>query len=233
MHDKSTIPYVYIYLLLDPDSFVPFYAGQTKDLKDASQRHRRRIGKTFSMEVIAVVAPDHADDEERFWIAALRECGYPLTNKTTGGQHSYIMAADVREKIGARFRGIPLSAEHRAKLSEARTGMILPPETRIRIGAAVRARWEDPESADRMRQGLIKGQQFHRTHQTEEARARISATLKGVSKSEETRARMKAAQQNRSPFSDEARAKMSASQKARFARGNHPLSSSSKSPDGS
>jgi hypothetical protein len=216
MPRKRTTSCVYIYLLLDPETLRPFYVGQTCYFKERMSRHTKLRHRSFTPEIIAVVAPHEADDEERYWIASLRQRGYAMENKTTGGQHAYVMDAEVREKIGARHRGMKRSVEAIAKMSAARMGIILPPETRARIGLAVRARWEDPESAERMRQGLVKGKQFHRTYQTDITRARISAATKGVPKSAETRARMSEAQRNRPPRTQEARERMSAAQKKRF-----------------
>lgn len=85
MPDYS-IPPVYIYLLLNPETLQPFYVGLTSNVAERMSNHRKLRSESFTYELIDVVAHERANDEERFWIDALREHGCTLTNKAPGGR---------------------------------------------------------------------------------------------------------------------------------------------------
>lgn len=247
MPEQSTIPYVYVYFLLNPETLVPFYVGQTKDPDTRIKRHRDQKRDPFIFEPISIVTLEQADEEERFWIAALRERGYTLQNKTSGGQRSYTPSEEVRAKISAKIMVIAASLEWRQKIRERNRGVPFTPERCQNISAALR-RYHAAHPKPRKSKPELRGRQpmteeqharrsasskaymaslptlpprlidlmpkptppaptpvrevrtdrgFYAHSHTEEARAKISATMKGVPKSAETRERMRIAQQNR------------------------------------
>jgi hypothetical protein len=195
MPDQSTIHFTYIYLLLDPFDMKPRYVGQTRnptrrlyhhlrDKRDTPKRHwldgLAIWGVDPIIEVIAVIDPGDADEEERFWIAGLLERGYHLTNATSGGDGHFT-----------------LSASARAKIAKANAGLVRTPEFRARVSEVSLERWKDPVArAEMIARSAAARTGLRRGPRPEEERAKISATMKGVPKSAETRERMRIARLN-------------------------------------
>lgn len=130
-------------------------------------------------------------------------------NGTTGGDVGLEHSPATLAKMSASLRGQNKSAEHRAHISEALKR--IPPETRAKMNDAQRGLKRTPEQIERMRVASFK-------KNTEEVKAKIRATLKGrrtVSAEGYARGAAKRTGQKRS---DETRAKMSAAQRRRFAR---------------
>ena len=139
----------------------------------------RKYGKdAFEHQVVAVAASkEELDNLEKCWIIFLnsRENGY---NVTAGGEGSpgHIVSEESRAKMSAAKKGHKFgvgrvqSAETRSKIAAKHIGKCnLSPEGRMAIAEASR----------------------NRKH-TEEAKAKISATHKGVTQSDESRAKISA-----------------------------------------
>lgn len=76
---------------------------------------------------------------ERFWIAYYRAHGHILLNCNDGGLGGWL-GTEASAKTSAKLRGVPKSAEHRAKLSAAKMGKpsthIVTDEYRAKLSAA-------------------------------------------------------------------------------------------------
>ena len=195
-----------IYALTDPNTHEVRYIGRAKDLTVRLKRHWRGLGRSHvakwisalkrhgqrpGVTVLQTVSASCICNAERYWIAHYRALGCPLTNIGDGGEGGMPGAKhseETKAKIGAAHRGKIVSAEARARMSEAQR-RAMTQERRAEIGAASRNR-------------------------SPEANARIGEANRGRSPSEETRAKISAASKGR-PQSEEARRKRSEALKGR------------------
>lgn len=201
-----------IYGLADPRDGALRYIGITSTPLAARLRShvysRRFQDAGFEPEIFEVEtysSEQGARDAERFWIAYFRGLGCDLLNVSPGGA---LMADSSRAKLSAACRGrsvwnkgIPRSAETKAKLSAANSGRRLPEETRARMRAAAMSRCPHAPAT----------------------RAKIAASLIGNRRAAGTRPsalnRALTAERNRGRvWTPEARAKIAAANRARWAR---------------
>jgi len=91
---------------------------------------------------------------ECFWIAQGRGLGWALINLTRGGDglSGFSHSAVTRAKLSRALMGHSVSDETRRKMRENKktvarpwAGKQRPPETRAKVAATLRARWQDPE----------------------------------------------------------------------------------------
>ncbi len=143
---------VAIYGLDDPRSGELRYIGKTKNpahrlyqhVKPAHlHRHTHRshfitsVVEAGLMPIMRILAWVHVDEwmaAERFYIAEARRLGYRLVNTTDGGQGT---------------NGIKPTPEFRAKVSATLKGHPVLPGTRLKMGAAARARWARMTAVER------------------------------------------------------------------------------------
>lgn len=144
---------VTIYALRDPDTNDVKYIGATvrtlarrldghmSKPKRASPRDEwiwslRASGKRPSIEALEVASEDDAETVECFWIAQARGLGWPILNVCRGGKG--FTAAQTPEHKG-KIRSALLGREirWRDKISAARMGHEVSPETRARIAATI------------------------------------------------------------------------------------------------
>jgi group I intron endonuclease len=180
------------------------------------------------------------DFYERMWIDVFSDRGHRLLNKTSGGQ-----------------RGTSMSPEVRRKLSEARTGKVQTQETKDKISnwwkeygprgeshpnfgreisEETRKKMSDAKSGE-SHWAFGTGGETHynygRKH-TEETKKKVSEALTGITRSEETRAKMsvsmsgeknphfgKPAHNRGIPMSEKTKRKLSESKKGKPNRGRH------------
>lgn len=177
----------FVYGLVDPISRIPFYVGESTI---GMRRPRAHASKGWTYDVVilepvgdptAPVAsicpwlpegrnPTALHEAERWWIALGRAFGWPLRNRTDGGEGTHghqhgpetrakmsdarrgrVLTPETREKISASRRGQPFSAEHRAKLSAIQVGQRRGPlsaETRAKIAAAKTGRPSAPFTSE-------------------------------------------------------------------------------------
>ena len=140
--------YGIVYLLIDGTNDKEYVGQTTRTVEERFNEHKKSdflIGRAI-----------RAHGEENFVIAILKKCetseeldhwekhfiksrntmspnGYNLTD---GGERNFIMLPETRAKMSASHSGeknynfgVPMPAEQRAKLSAARKGKPLPPET--------------------------------------------------------------------------------------------------------
>lgn len=201
------------------------YVGQSIDIDRRWREHakgasgsgilHRAIAKygwsAFDVKVLELCAQDDLNVVEQKWVAEIGSMHPAGFNLTTGGAQ-FKVTDEVRRLISertrdfmtpewiaaraAKIRGVPKSAEHRAK-----------------IGAAHKASEANTARLIAMAR-----------NQSAESREKISIAHRGKKASAETRAKLSASKKGqrlgvkRPPFSDETKARMSASAKARCAR---------------
>lgn len=113
----------------------------------------------------------------------------------------------------AKIKGVPLSAEHRRKISESEKGKFVSAETRARMAVATKGRKHSAETK-------LKMAETRKGHAVSlETRAKLSKSNVGQRRSEATRARMSAASKGKpkGPQSAEHRARTSEARKRYWA----------------
>lgn len=117
-------------------------------------------GLKYTITVLEHLAGiDGLDAAEIRWIAYGRECGWPLTNITAGGN------------VGARGR--KLTPDQITRLIARNTGRVFSPETRAKMSAARKGKKSSPEAIEKTRLANTGKKR------TPEQCARISASLMG------------------------------------------------------
>lgn len=126
----------------------------------------------FLLEVIERPALDQLNERERYWIAELS----PAYNMTAGGDGVVGLTPEASKKRSERLSGRVFTAETRRKISEAKQGKILGPqseetrrkigegnrgkvrslETRAKISAAKKGRTCPPEVREKLRDAAKK-----------------------------------------------------------------------------
>ena len=210
-----------IYGLVDPRTLMVRYVGlSARGLKrplhhgkdfalagDRSYKARwiralRAEGLDYAIAVLQESTKESLSDDERWWIAFGRACGWPLTNLTEGGcgRLGLSHTDETRARIAAGNRGKVFSEETRARMRAAQLGKTLSPETRAKLSAARRGN-----------KNAVGNKIWVGRKHSEESKAKMSASLSGRRPSEETRKKMSAAQTGRK-HSEQSRAAMHAAQ---------------------
>lgn len=130
--EKVQEPTHFVYGLVDPVTKLVFYVGQSTRGMKRPKSHREK-GWKFAIAILEVTDdprrivesvchwlgiknPTALSEAERYWIAYGRACGWPLRNKTHGGEG--VRATDeVRKRMSAAHLGNDHTDEYRAKLS--------------------------------------------------------------------------------------------------------------------
>lgn len=135
-------------------------------------------------------------------------------NVSFGGDISPTLNPETARRGGLKRRGIPKSAEHRAKISASLMGHGHTVEARAKIGAAFMGRKLTVEH-----RAKIAAAGIGRTH-TQESKQKMSANMRGKIVSTETRAKLSAAITGRKvgPQSDATKQKISNANRAAWAR---------------
>lgn len=133
------MPGSFVYGLIDPTTRLVFYIGQTSRGRQRLNEHLRK-GWLFDVVILEVVDDPNAESDslcpwlpcgrkprrlfelERYWVALGRAFGWPLLNRTDGGE-------------GVRVDASPST---RAKMSESHKGKRHSQESRARIASATR-----------------------------------------------------------------------------------------------
>lgn len=223
----------YVYVLFRPWDGSPFYIGKGKWNRwlvhqSRTRRHSNlRLTNIFEkasrlgMEIPKVKVRSGLTESEAFKVeialitAIGRGKGSPLVNLTDGGEGASNPSEESRIKRGAAIRGIPRSAETKAKISAKLLGHEQSVEARIKIGLKSKAMWTNPETRSFL-SGVNRG-----VKRSKEFRDKVSAFHKGRTPSIETRSKMSIAAKGRK-HSQEARQRMSESQRKRFIMAENP-----------
>ena len=136
------MPVFYTYLWLREDG-TPYYVGKGSGDRATQSTKYHRPPKDKSLILIQdFPTEEDAFSAEKFLVEyyGRKETGTgPLINRTDGGKGGmtgYKHSKETREKISKNFvgrRGKPCSAEHKEKLSKARSGLVLSTQWRQRI----------------------------------------------------------------------------------------------------
>ena len=162
----------YVYLHLKSDSGQPFYVGKGKGSRATCRHNRSRHWENVVRKhglIVNVVASDL--DEELAFLAEMelidqyRRLGFPLVNKTIGGD-GVSMTGPAREAFIMKMRDPEVNARRRASLS--RSWKV----DRERRAAALREASSRPETKARLRAAAA------RNNAKKEVRAKISESAK-------------------------------------------------------
>lgn len=212
-----------VYGLIDPRDGSLRYVGKSTSGLHRARQHARPFalknefthkanwvrslvaaGLTPEIEVLEEAVREVLADAEHFWIAYFRGLGCDLTNLTDGGDGTlgWKPSDEVKSKISAatkgRGRGVPKSAEHRAKIAESNrkvdrsylVGRVKTAEERARLSAALKGKPKDPAAVAK-RAAALRGK-FPPEHY-----AALAKRLTGSKRTPEQRARMGEAQRRR------------------------------------
>ncbi len=128
-------------------------------------------GAAYEVVVLEeVTSSEELSDREIAWIAEGRRLGWPLLNRTPGGEGV---------PLGFRF-----SKERNKRISASCLGRVHSPETRAKISATKTGVKRSPEAVER---SASKLRGVRRSPRPPEVRAKIAASLRGFKQTEETR----------------------------------------------
>lgn len=132
----------FIYCLTDPGSRIPRYFGKADDPQDRYRRHLidrkklrhlycarwvkglKKAGKRPDLHVLCEVPQDDFSRFEKAFIILGKQCGFPLTNLSDGGEgvSGRTNSPETRAKISAAKKGFKLSPSHYAAFTGAWRG---------------------------------------------------------------------------------------------------------------
>ena len=123
---ETPVPLLTIYALEESGRYI--YVGATARRK-MREREQGRIfaGREVTFHVLEEDPPDGLQAAERRWIAYGQAEGWPLENRSAGGEPSrlgVVESAETRAKKRASHLGLRSSAEHRASQSAALVGRV-------------------------------------------------------------------------------------------------------------
>ena len=179
-----------------------FYVGSARNIRQRLSAHRSmlRAGKhhsphlqrawivygadAFRISTLELVEPDLLLEREQFWIDRLRasdpDCGFN-TAAVAGTRVGVPQSPEARKKMSLAGKGRPKSAEHRAKIGEGNKGKIRTQEYKNNLAVIAKKMSTTPE---RMAASVIGGKM-------------TGGWNKGISPSEEVRAKMSASAKKR------------------------------------
>jgi group I intron endonuclease len=134
---------IYLIKCTRPDGLPLYYVGQAinirdrwnehkRDLRSGSHRNRhmqnvwRKYGESaFSLVVLDACAADDLDESEQWWLDEM---------------HGYLRCMNIAKDVANPQRGIPISAENKAKIGAANRGKKRTDDMRQRLSAATQGR---------------------------------------------------------------------------------------------
>jgi hypothetical protein len=157
---------VYCLERFEGGAFLAFYVGYTgnpRRRKTEHKRDRRRnhhgnlirkviraIGHLPMQIVASGLTEDEAKRLEVEMIAAFRQYGIPITNRTAGGDFRAPPTPEIIAKRVASRAGYRHSAETKAKMSASSTGKMHSPETRAKLRAINKGRKGTPLTSEQI-----------------------------------------------------------------------------------
>ena len=216
----------YVYLHCKPGA-IPFYVGKGKNNRCRNFSHRNphhlSVIKKYGKENIEVYtfpceSEEQAFEDEIRWIDQLTLEGWPLANKSKGGEGNsgYIHTQETKEHLSIVLRGKPciknshpLSEEHRQNISKNTKVALNKPDVLEKLCASSTELWKDPTYRTKVSKGISD---YWNTPGVKEDR---SSVVRKALSNPETRAKMSAARLGKKmkPMSVEGRSNISAARK--------------------
>jgi len=152
-----------IYGLIDSDTLELRYIGQTSYALDVRFKEHKKcrtnnhhlnnwIRSTNVNAIVLERDPIDLDEAEMCWISDMREQGARLLNLTDGGGglrgHSF--TDEHRAKMSEAHTGMKFTDEHRTNISIVNKGKILSQEHKDKIKKSNEKYWRKPENRHRM-----------------------------------------------------------------------------------
>jgi len=218
----------YAYVLFDGQTHAPFYVGKgcgyrwrrhfSEYCPSAPMRERVCLAGNVRVQIVGCETEDGAFALERSLIALIGRADLGdglLINRTSGGQgcvkRRHAHSEETKAKIAERLRGRVVTPEHRERIGAANKGRTGPTaETKAKI-AATQASLEYRVRMSTAIKATVTPEQL--ADMTERARQHNT----GRPKSQAWKAAMSERMRGR-VFSEDSRARMSAAQKRRYAK---------------
>jgi hypothetical protein len=117
---NATMKPVIIYALFDKDNQIR-WVGKSVQMRGRFNRHKQDRPWVIRYEVLELANDQNWIQREMFWIAHGRKVGWPLENKSAGGEgsHGYTPSDLWRQRMSRIMRGRKYSPEHCAALKAA------------------------------------------------------------------------------------------------------------------
>lgn len=172
----------------------PFYCGKTVRSPEHRLRQHRckrtskvsvrllKCGDFIKMKIVEIVPANQGwVEREQFWIRTLRELCPDCLNISNGGEGpaGIIFSAEVRARMSAAQTGMKHTPERIAKSASSRRGMKRSPEAIAKSAASRRGKKHSPEARTKMRNSHLG------KNNSPEARTKLSVAHRGKSKSPE------------------------------------------------
>ncbi len=217
--ESAKVQIVYIYCLIDPRNNQIRYVGKSKSPEKRYKSHlneaisnlginpykNRWIRKLLSnnlkpiLKIIEVIDDDKWEDREIYWIELFRSKGFRLTNITSGGRGEFSPLA--RKNLKEKILGKPKSEETKRKLSEINKGKTLSSETKKKISEKLKGSnnpFYGKKHPKEIMDIIVKANLGLK--KSIETKEKLSKSLKGKIVTEETKEKMRKAQQISKPF---------------------------------
>ena len=191
----------YVYTLTDPRNGMPFYVGKghgkrceahLDEAKYYTKRKSKKLNKIRKLMSLGIkpiitkveenVSDAQAIDFECLLIAEMRDIGIPLTNMTDGGDGAkgYKHTEEHKQMMRELFAGRIFTEEHRQAMSKPKSE-----EGRANIAKArLTTTYRPSEETKRKTSEALLGRAspMKGRKQSDEAKAKMSAQRKGISK---------------------------------------------------
>lgn len=206
------------------------YIGQTLNIKKRWGDHKSSLNrnkhknphlqaawnkygeKAFKFQVLEYCSTERLDEREKHFIALYKNRGiaYNFSSGGINGLQGHVHGEQTRIKIANSKRGKPLSEEHKQKLSIALKGKHVSDETKIKMSLSKKGNTHHTEEAKKKMSVAHK----NREPMSAEIYAKIAASNKGKTRTEETKKKMSDAKKGHI-VSPETRLKLSAAQQGK------------------
>jgi len=142
----------FIYRLIDPETLQVRYIGKSDNPRERWLVHKSTCGGNLThcqrwilllknkglvpvLDVIEEISDEIWTERETFWINEYKRLGAPLTNLTHGGEGTSgrILSEEEKQNTSKRFAGIPLTEDHKKKLSEAAKRKFIETDSREKL----------------------------------------------------------------------------------------------------
>lgn len=122
-----------IYALLDQNG-IPFYIGATRNFLRRQREHKKKLGYRPDYKILQTGTGDR-NEAEHEWIELYRRLGYPLLNKTSGGNGCQTASQSTRLLLSRIGKGRKKPQGFGSRVSSAQKGIAKnwSPEGKLRV----------------------------------------------------------------------------------------------------